>query len=272
MSKRPTDYRDKPSNLRYHTCIKRDLYTSKKTYTLWKERYKRDPCMYTGDLCWNKRDISICKRDLCIHKRDLYTSKETYTLWNETYTRDAYRPPLILCTYLRNWRKEIYTSEKRRIQVKRNQYVWKETYTYEKRPINIERDLHKWKATYIYTKRPTHMERDLHIWKETYIYEKRPTQIQRDLHKWKETYTYEKKPTKERNAASMHIPEPRTVGSAIYGTRTYEKRPIQMKRDRHIWKETFKYEKRPTPHEKLLDCSAIYATHLYIKRDVWIRK
>jgi len=94
------------------------------------------------------------------------------------------------------------------------------------------------KETYMCQKRPP---------KETHTYEK----VTRDLHMSTEIYTCENSPPKEIYTDGnrpkynpLHCPRNMRQKGPKGVKRTHQKRPPLMKRDLHLWKKTYTYEKR----------------------------
>jgi len=102
------------SALKYDTCIKRDLYTSKETY---RQRLRTKNYGLSGHIC----ALSSAQRYDAGVKRDVYTSKETYIQQKRPIhiKRDPSKRPRHSFPF--------YVYQKRPIFMKRDLYTSKET-------------------------------------------------------------------------------------------------------------------------------------------------
>jgi len=119
-------------------------------------------------------------------------------------------------------------------------YQWEKKYLHVARPIYI-------KNTHLYTSKIHTQDLNMHIHEYTTSQQVFPICIKRNLHRFwiyghtKETYIYSKR-------------YPQTRFYLRVRKRLRVARPTYVKRDLHIWKETYIFEKRPT----------------YLKRDLHI--
>jgi len=167
------------SALKYDTCVKRDLYTSKETY---RQRLRTKNYGLSGHIC----ALSSAQRYDAGVKRDVYTSKETYIHEKRPIhiKRDPSKRPIHRFPFSSALRYDAC--------VKRHIYTSKETYTHQKRPTKLKRDLHTTKEniqrdlwtfqTYStpHLRRSGMMNLSKETSKETYIHVKRLINIKRD--------------------------------------------------------------------------------------------
>jgi len=129
-----------------------------------------------------------------------------------------------------------------------------------------KRDLHMWKKTYTWEKRPTHVERESIVLLQ-YLIEDPASTNKRDLLMWKETYTCEKRPTYRRTLLMKALMRKETykrvkvllqwssVAMNDRGSCTHDqKRPTHVKRDLHMWKETYTCKKGPNNGNEPCSC------------------
>jgi len=252
--------RDRSNFKETNTCEKRPIKETEDIYMKKTDTSEKRPIQETGKNgkrpIYVKRDLwkrtrtethMNMKRDMYMNmnmKRDMYMEKVEY-IWKETHSRNRSETNESNTCGKRPM-KETNMNKKR--DMKKDGYIWKQTHirdwsakeetsTCEKRPM---------KGTNTCEKRPmkktnVYIKIDQYIWKETNTHEKRPIHMKRDQYIWKDTNISEKRPINERNKYEKRTTTETNVHETgrLHLRREPWKRPINMKRDQYIWKETY---------------------------------